>query len=71
MLNDEEGQNNTLLAQANNNMFEVFSKEGMFFRDTYERLEGFEEYEQIQAGNKRAAIRKYKVETTYNKGAND
>jgi len=42
-------------------MFEIFSKEGMIFRDTYERLEGFEEFEQLQASNKRAAIRKYKV----------
>ena len=41
-------------------LFELFKREGMFYRDTFERLEGFEEFES-KYDAKRGAINRHRI----------
>ena len=44
-------------------MFEAFAPEGVFFRDTFQKLEGFDEAE--RSPNKRTAIKRFKQKSTH------
>lgn len=46
-----------------NGLYELFKKEGVFYRDTFERLEGFEEFA-AKYDPKRASINRHKIKST-------
>lgn len=43
-------------------LFEAFAPEGVFFRDTFQKLEGFDEAE--KSPNKRTAIKRFKQKSS-------
>lgn len=46
-----------------NGLYELFKKEGTFYRDTFERLEGFETFE-ANYDPKRSSINRHKIKST-------
>ena len=46
-----------------NGLYELFKREGTFYRDTFERLEGFEEF-QVNHDPKRSSIHRHKIKSS-------
>ena len=47
-----------------NGLYELFKKEGVFYRDTFERLEGFQEF-QARYDPKRSSINRHKIKSSF------
>jgi len=47
-----------------NGLYELFKREGAFYRDTFERLEGFEDF-QAKYDPKRSSIHRHKIKSSF------